>query len=74
MAYQKTGSLSRKATEITVMSGREKDRKLRRKRSRRQKLRKLKLRLAQVKNDSERKVLIEKIRRISLTNKYVPEF
>jgi hypothetical protein len=56
------------------MSGREKDRKLRRKRRRKRKLRKLKLRFAQAKNDDERKLLMEKIRRISLTNLYIPEF
>jgi hypothetical protein len=74
MAYQKTGSRPEKIKDVIFMSGREKDRKLRRRRRRRRKLRKLKLRLAQAKNDSERKVLVDKIRRISLTNNYVPEY
>ena len=56
------------------MSGREKDRKLRRKKRRKRKLRKLKVRLAQAKNESERKILVEKIRQISLSNRYIPEF
>jgi hypothetical protein len=57
-----------------MASGREKDRKLRRRRRRKRKLRKLKLRLAQAKTDGERKISVEKIRRISLTNRYIPEF
>jgi hypothetical protein len=54
--------------------GREKDRKLRRRRRRKRKLRKLKLRFAQAKTDAERRILVEKIRRISLSNLYIPEW
>jgi hypothetical protein len=54
-------------------SGREKDKKLRRKRQRRRKLRKLKRRLAQAKTDAERRRLIEKIRRISFKKTFTPE-
>jgi hypothetical protein len=57
-----------------MASGREKDRKLRRKRRRKRKLRKLKLRFAQAKTDAEREMLVEKIRRISLTNRYIPKW
>jgi hypothetical protein len=64
---------NREVEEIIFM-GREKDKKLNRKRRRKRKLRKLKLRLSQAKTDSERRKLIEKIRRISVTNKYIPEF
>jgi len=46
--------------------GREKDRKLRRKKQRRAKLRKYKVRLAQTKDLKERERLTEKIRKISL--------
>jgi hypothetical protein len=45
--------------------GREKDRKLRRKKRRRAKLRKYKARLAQTKDLKERERLVEKIRKIS---------
>jgi hypothetical protein len=45
--------------------GREKDRKLRRKRRRRVKLHKLKVRLAQTKDPKERQKLIQKINKIS---------
>ena len=46
--------------------GREKDRKLRRKKRRRAKLRKLKARLAQTKDLKERQRLIQKIHKISV--------
>ena len=46
--------------------GREKDRKLNRKRRRRQKLHKYKARLAQTKDPAERQKLIQKILRISV--------
>jgi len=45
--------------------GREKDRKLNRRRRRRQKLHRLKVRLAQNKDPKERQRLIEKIHKIS---------
>ncbi len=54
--------------------GREKDRKLRRRKQRKKKLRKLKIKLAEAKNDTQRKMIIEKIRRVSVANKYIPEF
>jgi hypothetical protein len=71
MADQKTGSLLK--TIKDTMMGREKDKKLRRRRRRQQKLRKLKYRFTQAKNDSERRKLVEKIQRISISNKYVPK-
>jgi hypothetical protein len=46
--------------------GREKDRKLRRKKRRRAKLRKLKTRLAQTKDLKERQRLIQKLQKVSL--------
>jgi hypothetical protein len=46
--------------------GREKDRKLNRRRRRRKKLHKLKVKLAQTKDLKDRQYLIEKIRKISL--------
>jgi hypothetical protein len=46
--------------------GREKDRKLRRKKRRRAKLRKFKQRLARTRDLEERKRLIQKIRKISI--------
>jgi hypothetical protein len=52
------------------MAGREKDRKLRRRRSRRKKLQKLKAKLAETKDLKRREHLIEKIKRISV---YPPE-
>lgn len=45
--------------------GREKDRKLRRKKQRRAKLRKLKARLAQTKDKEERQRLIRRMKKIS---------
>lgn len=47
--------------------GREKDRKLRRRKRRRAKLRKLKARLSQTKDLKERQRLIQKILKISVT-------
>ena len=47
-------------------SGREKDRKLKRRRSRRKKIKKLKSRLVEVKNLEEKERIIEKIKKISL--------
>ena len=49
------------------MAGREKDRKLRRKQRRQKKLRKLKKKLAETKDLTKRQVLIEKIKRISVS-------
>ena len=54
------------------MGRREKDRKLHRRKQRKRKLRKLNLKLAEAKTDEERQKIVEKIRRISLTNQYVP--
>ena len=54
------------------MGRREKDRKLRRRKQRKRKLRKLNLKLAKAKTDTVRQMIIEKIRRISLSNQYIP--
>jgi hypothetical protein len=56
------------------MGRREKDRKLRRRKQRKRKLRKLNLKLSEAKTDAERQKIIEKIRRISLSNQYIPNF
>jgi hypothetical protein len=54
--------------------GREKDRKLRRRKRRRAKLHKLKVRLAQSKDLKERQRLIQKIQKVSLyPNKDIPK-
>ena len=53
------------------MSGREKDRKLRRRRQRKRKLKKYKSRLKTTKNMSEQKVFIEKIKKISIYDQKV---
>jgi hypothetical protein len=53
-----------------MASGREKDRKLHRRRRRKRKLQKLKSRLRQTKDPKEREILINKIKKISI---YDPE-
>ena len=53
-------------TRRSISMGREKDRKLRRRKRRRIKLHKLKVRLAQTKDLKERQRLIQKIQKVSL--------
>jgi hypothetical protein len=70
MANQKINTLSKAIKEELMPSGREKDRKLRRRRRRQKKLRKFKTRLENTKDLDKRLFLIEKIKKISI---YEPE-